>query len=132
VAARARQRNGVPAIEWVTGGVGLFVVLGTLSFIGYESCRSNADGPDLAVEIEASHAQPEGFSATVIVRNTSRRAAAEVLIEGVARAKDGSPQRSEVRLDYVAGFSQRRATLVFERSPAEGGVAVRIVGYTTP
>ena len=129
--ARSRKRSDVPAIEWITGGIALVIVLGTLGFIGYEAFRGGGNEPRLEVAIETSGRAPSGFSATVLVRNTTRRAAAEVLVEGVLRSGAGE-QRSEVRLDYVPGLSTRRATLVFERPPLDGGVAVRIVGYTTP
>jgi uncharacterized protein (TIGR02588 family) len=129
--ARARKRSDVPAIEWITGGIALVIVLGTLGFIGYEAFRGGVDEPRLEVAVETTGALPSGFSATVLVKNTTRRAAAEVLVEGMVRSGPGQ-QRSEVRLDYVPGLSTRRATLVFQRPPADGRVAVRIVGYTTP
>ena len=132
MAARGRKQDDVPAIEWVTGGIGLAIVLGTLTFIGYEALRGDAGRPALEAAVETSHTEPSRFFAVVVVRNTSRRAAAEVVVEGVARSKNGGEQRSEMRLDYVPGLSQRRVTLVFEGQPSEGGVAVRIVGYTTP
>lgn len=131
MAVRSRKKSGVPAIEWVTGLCGLTIVVGTLGFIGYEAFRNGPAEPHLEATVEATGRAGDGFSATVTVRNQSRQAAAEVLVEGVVRA-DGGDQRSEVRLDYVPGLSSRKATLVFPRPPAAGGVAVRIVGYTTP
>jgi uncharacterized protein (TIGR02588 family) len=132
MATRSRTRNGIPPIEWVTGGIGLVIVLGTLGFIGYEAVVGGPEAPHLSVAIETSGPAVSGFSATVVVRNESRQAAAEVLVEGVLRSRDGGEERSEVRLDYVPGLSSRRATLVFPAPPGEGGVSVRIVGYTTP
>jgi uncharacterized protein (TIGR02588 family) len=122
----------VAAIEWVTGGIGLFIVVSTLAFIGYEALRGDSGQPGLEVSVDTTHKEPSGFSVTVVVRNASRRAAAEVVVEGVLRPKNGHEQRSQVRLDYVPGLSERRATLVFGSPPSDGGVAVRILGYTTP
>jgi uncharacterized protein (TIGR02588 family) len=132
MATRSRTRNGIPTIEWVTGGVGLAIVLGTLGFIAYEAFVGGPEAPHLTVAVETSGAAASGFSATVVVRNESRQAAAEVLVEGVLRSREGGEKRSEVRLDYVPGLSSRRATLVFPAPPDEGGVSIRIVGYTTP
>lgn len=112
--------------------VGLAIVLGTLGFIGYEEFRPGPDEPRLEVLVETSQMTATGLVATVLVRNTSRQAAAEVLVEGVIRAPGGGEQRSEVRLDYVPGLSTRRVSLVFAASPGDSGVAVRILGYTTP
>jgi uncharacterized protein (TIGR02588 family) len=131
MAKRRSTNDGVPAIEWVTGLVGLTIVAGTLAFIGYEALQGGSEQPRLEARIETTGPLPAGFSVTVVVRNSSRRAAAEVLVEGVLRAR-GSEHRSEVRLDYVAGLSSRSATLIFPEAPASGGITVRILGYTTP
>jgi uncharacterized protein (TIGR02588 family) len=129
--AARKRKDGVPTIEWVTGVIGLAIVVSTLGFIGYEAFVDGPTDPQLEVTIETTGRAGAGFSATVMVRNQSRQAAADVLVEGVIRSRDGD-LRSEVRLDYVPGLSSRRATLVFPRAPGEDGVAVRIVGYTTP
>ena len=126
-----RGKNGVPTIEWVTGVIGLAIVVATLGFIGYEAVRGGPAEPDLEAAVETTGRTAAGFSATVTVRNRSRHAAAAVLVEGVIRSGDDEV-RSEVGLDYVPGLSSRRATLVFPRAPGEGGVTVRVVGYTTP
>jgi uncharacterized protein (TIGR02588 family) len=128
---RNRKKNGVPTIEWVTGVIGLAIVVGSLGFIGYEAFRDGPVDPQLEAVVERSGRSGAGFTCTVVVRNHSRQAAAEVLVEGVIRSRDGEV-RSEVRLDYVPGLSSRRATLVFPHPPGEDAVAVRIVGYTTP
>jgi uncharacterized protein (TIGR02588 family) len=132
MAARSRKKDGVPAIEWVTGVCGLAIVLGTIGFIAYEAFRGTPGEPRLEVAIETSRATASGFSVTVLVRNASRRAAADVVVEGILRSRDTGVQTSEVRLDYVPGLSTRRATLVFQAPAAENDVSVRIVGYTTP
>ena len=122
----------MPAIEWITGLAGLAIVLGTLGFIGYEALRGGPDAPALDVVVEHSSEEPNGFVVVVRVRNENRQAAAEVLLEGVVRLADGRERRSQARLDYVAGLSTRRATLLFPAAPAGGTVEVRILGYTTP
>jgi uncharacterized protein (TIGR02588 family) len=128
---RRRSNDGVPTIEWVTGLVGLTIVVGTLAFIGYEAFQGGSEQPRLEAAVETTGTLQSGFSVTVVVRNASRRAAADVLVEGVVRARDGE-HRSEVQLDYVAGLSSRRATLIFPTPSASDGITVRILGYTTP
>ena len=130
--AARKRKEGVPTIEWVTGVLGLAVVVGTLGFIGYEAFLDGPAEPHLEATVETTGRAGAGFSATVMVRNQSRQAAADVLVEGVIRSREGADLRSEVRLDYVPGLSSRKATLVFPRAPGEEGIAVRILGYTTP
>lgn len=132
MAKRKRQDDRIPPIEWITGLAGLVIVAGTLGFIGYEAFVDNSPAPSLEAAVESAAPDGSAYSATVVVRNRSRRAAAGVLVEGVLRTRDGSEARSEARLDYVPGLSSATATLLFPAAPASGGVAVRIVGYTTP
>ena len=133
MAARRRAKgDGIPAIEWVTGVVGLAIVLGTLGFIAYEAFSGGGEEAALEIRVEGTATGPAGFTAAVLVRNRSRKAAAEVLLEGVIRSRAGGETRARARLDYVPGLSTRRATLVFPAPPEAGAVDVRIVGYTTP
>ncbi len=132
MATRSRTHKRVPAIEWITGLAGLAIVLGTVGFIAYEAFRGGAEVPSLALTVERSKHGADGVVALVSVRNDSRQAAAEVLLEGVMRLRDGGEQRSQARFDYVPGHSTRRATLLFPAAREAGHLEVRILGYTTP
>jgi uncharacterized protein (TIGR02588 family) len=131
MARRSRTANGVPTIEWITGLVGLAIVLGTLGFIGYEAFQGEPGVPVLEATVERAERMPSGFSAYVVVRNHSRTAAAEVVVEGIVRT-GVEEHRGEVRLDYVPGLSTRKATLLFPSPPDRDPILVRIVGFTTP
>jgi uncharacterized protein (TIGR02588 family) len=131
MARRSRKAEGVPTIEWITGLVGLGIVVGTLGFIAYEAFQGGSGSPVLTVVVERTERTGAGFSAHVIVRNQSRTAAAEVVVDGVIRAA-GKEHRGQARLDYVAGLSTRKATLLFPAPPERGEIAVRVVGFTTP
>jgi uncharacterized protein (TIGR02588 family) len=121
------RRDDVPLLEWIAGGIGLFIVAGTLAFIGYELYLGQPDLPDLRIEVERAISRSDGHSVRVVVRNAGRRAAESVIVEGVA-----GEVRSEAQLDYVAGQSQETAILVFPGGADPASLTVRIVGYTTP
>ncbi len=132
MARRRTRRDRVPTIEWITGLAGLAIVVGTLGAIGWEAVRGGTGGPALHVTLETVSDGPAGYVAGIVVRNASRQAAADVLVEGRMHAADGGETRSEVRLDYVPGLSERRAVLTFPSPPRPPGVALRVLGYTTP
>lgn len=132
MARRRTRREGVPTVEWITGLAGLAIVVAILGAIGWEAMRGGAGGPALHVTLETVTEGPGGYVAGIVVRNASRQAAADVLVEGRIQGADGGGTRSEVRLDYVPGLSERRAVLTFPSAPQPPGVALRVLGYTTP
>jgi uncharacterized protein (TIGR02588 family) len=124
------KRDSVPPIEWVAGISSLILVLGTLAFLAFEALQSRAPLPDLRLAVESVSPTTVGHSVTVVVRNVSQQAAADVVIEG--RATGGEQARAEARLDYVAALSERRAVLVFPFPPDMDRLELRVLGYTTP
>ena len=132
MARRRTRRDGIPTVEWVTGLAGLAIVVATLGAIAWEALRAGSGAPALHVTLETVTEGPAGYVAGIVVRNASRQAAAGVVVEGRIQGADGGATRSEVRLDYVPGLSERRALLTFPSAPRPPGVALRVLGYTTP
>ncbi len=132
MARRRARRDQVPTVEWITGLIGLAIVVAILGAIGWEAIRGGTTQPALEITLEAVTEGPAGYIAGIVVRNASRQAAADVLVEGRMRAAGGGEARSEVRLDYVPGLSERRAVLTFPSRPQPPGLALRVLGYTTP
>ena|SRR5688572_15037307 len=127
-----RRADAVPLLEWMAGGLAFIVVAGTLAFIGFETFRSERDGPDLRTEIGAVTQANGGHSVAVIVRNAGRRAAATVIVEGISGEDDGRGTRAEAQVDYVPGLSQAEATLIFPFPPDRASLRVRVIGFTVP
>jgi uncharacterized protein (TIGR02588 family) len=71
------------------------------------------------------------FVVDVEVRNSSRQAAADVHLTGMAASKDGPAALPHARLDYVPGLSRRTASLIFELNPGRDA-DVRVVGFSVP
>ena len=121
----------MPMAERVASALGAVIVLGTIGFLTVETIRRGDQEPALTVSVAQVREAPEGFVVTVEVRNQSRGAAADVHLAGVGRGTDGGRLQPVARLDYVPGFSSRRASLVFAVHPGSAP-QVRVVGYRRP
>jgi uncharacterized protein (TIGR02588 family) len=85
----------------------------------------------LTVAIVQVQERAGSFVVDVEVRNQGRGAAADIQIAG-SPGPGGAPQfQAHARLDYVPGFSVRRASLIFDADPGRSPV-VRILGYAPP
>ena len=124
-------RRHIPAAEWIAGLIGSVIVLGTISFLAFEALREGNQEPALTISVLRVRESAGAFVADVEVRNASRGAASDVHLAGNGRDRDGRQIQAQARLDYVPGFSRRRASLVFEADPGSAP-AVRIIGYARP
>ena len=121
----------MPMAERVASALGAVIVLGTIGFLTVETIRRGDQEPALTVSVLQIRQGPEGFVVSVEVRNQSRGAAADVQVAGIEEARDTGRLQPVARLDYVPGFSSRRASLVFAVHPGSAP-QVRILGYTRP
>ena len=126
-----RLKRRIPLAEWAVGIISAIIVLGTVGYLAFEAFQPDADEPALTATVLEIRERNGSFVVEVEVRNASRGAAAEVHIAGVARAGDGRERQGQALVDFVPGFSTRRASLVFDVNPGTDA-DVRIVGYTRP
>jgi uncharacterized protein (TIGR02588 family) len=124
-----RGHRQIPAAEWLASLIGGAIVLGTIGFLLFETVQRSDQEPALTVAVVQVRETGGSFVVDVEVRNASRGAAADVQLGGADRA--GGQLRALARLDYVPGFSSRRASLVFDSDPGPAP-AVRVVGYARP
>ena len=121
----------MPAAEWIASLVGGAIVLATIGFLAFEAYQRDDREPALTVSVIQIHQASGAFVVDVEVRNGSRSAAADVHLAGHDRAADGQRIQAQARLDYVPGFSKRRASLVFQSDPGRSP-AIQIIGYAQP
>src|SRR5687768_16783908 len=126
-----RQQRHIPPLEWTAGLVSLFIVLGTIGYLVFEALQPRHDAPVLSVSILEMRESHGSFVVDVEIRNNSRAAAADVHVAGMTPSADGRALPAQARVDYVPGFSTRRASLVFGVDPG-ANVDVRVVGYARP
>jgi uncharacterized protein (TIGR02588 family) len=117
--------------EWLASLLGGAIVLGTIGFLAFEAFRQGNQEPSLTVSVLQVRQTAGSFIVDVEVRNLSSGAAADVHLAGGEEGADGRELQAHASLDFVPGFSSRRASLVFESNPGRAP-AVRIVGYGRP
>lgn len=128
--ARRGQRQ-IPAAERIASLLGGAIVLTTICFLGFEAVQRDDEAPALTVSVIQVREMTGSFVVDVEVRNGSRSAAADVHLAGHDRSADGRQIQAQASVDYVPGFSSRRASLVFQSHPGSNPV-IGIIGYSRP
>lgn len=129
----AASRDGDDEIsiwEWLTGAIGLALVVGAL-FVLLRDARGPARAPDLAVRVDSVTRASAGWVAHVTTRNAGTASAAEVSIEGEL-VTGADTARAEATMDLVPGGATRTGGLLFARDPRAGTLVVRARGYREP
>jgi uncharacterized protein (TIGR02588 family) len=121
----------MPAVERVATSLGAAIVLVTLGILGFEALQNGNEEPALTVTVIQVREANALFVVDVEVRNESRSAAADVHVAAPDRTPAGQQVQAVATLDYVPGFSSRRATLVLQSDPAEKPM-ISVIGYTRP
>ena len=116
-----------PPAEWIIGGLGLLIVLGTLAVLLSEVFAGRPSPPRLSVQPAALTPTAAGWLQQVEVRNDGDTTAAAVTIEGVS-----GDQTAQVTLDYVPAHARVSAGLQFPSDPRGAGVALHATGYQEP
>jgi len=128
MAARKKTPAPLPApalLEWTMGGLGLLLVLATLTVIVIEAFGATEPA---RLEARLVEVRPAGsvWLAEVEIRNRGGQTAAAVEVEG--RVSD---RTAHATLDYVPAHGQGTVTLAFPSDP-RGTVALSVPGWTRP
>jgi uncharacterized protein (TIGR02588 family) len=126
------SRPEVPWLEWVASGIGLLLVLGIFSVIGWQVFNGATTPPAITVEVENVAPVEGGYRVLFQARNSAGKAAAQVEIEGTVTAAGEAAEASRVVLDYIPGYSARRGGLFFTRDPRADALTVRATGFAEP
>lgn len=124
-----KHSNGRPALEWVVGVISAIVVLGILTFLGYEALFGEARPPDLLATIDRADDIEGGTLFGVTLSNRGDQAAAEITVE----ATGTNFPRKEIRFDYVPSHAVRRGAFMIEGSGVSAeDVRLHVHGYVEP
>lgn len=115
--------------EWVTGTVGLVLVIGALGVMLHDARRPDTP-PRLGTAVDSVQRVPAGFIAHVSVTNDGTEAAASVIVEGTIEGADPAT-RSEATVDHLPAGATRSIGLMFQQHPG-GALQVRVLGYAEP
>ena len=118
--------------EWVTGAVGLLLVLGTVGFIVYDALGSEPSVPDVTIEHIATERTAGGFVVRFRARNSGSATAAALSISGQLSDGTATVETSEIVLDYLPADAERLGGLIFRNDPAGYELRLEAKGYVDP
>lgn len=130
--ARALPGAATSRWEWVSGGLGLALVVGMVGFIGFNALTTDPFVPAVTVDHLGTVRTPGGHVVRFRARNSSAATAAALTISGALY--DGSTllESSEVTLDYLPARAERHGGLIFQNDPAVHDLRLEARGYVDP
>ena len=132
-AASAQHANTGSPWEWVTGAIGLCLIVATIGYLVYAALTTPDGPPQIQLATAALERTGVGYVVIVSATNDGPTTAAAVEIEGTLRRDDGSAvETSTAVIDYLPRLSKRTAGLFFSRPPAEYRMELRPLGYAAP
>ena len=128
----ARPGAATSKWEWVSAGLGLVLVLGTVGFIGFNALTTDPFVPTVTLDHLATEQTPGGHVVRFRVRNSGAATAAALTISG--ELYDGSTllETSEVTLDYLPPRAERQGGLIFQNDPFAHDLRLEARGYVDP
>jgi uncharacterized protein (TIGR02588 family) len=129
---RGGERERPPLAEWITGGLGLLLALGTVGTILYEGLFVAGAPPELEVAVERVQRIGNGWLVEFEATNRGGSTAAQVKVEGRLMRGQEEVEAAEAVLDYVPANSERKGGLFFDQDPGALALDLRAVGYSDP
>jgi uncharacterized protein (TIGR02588 family) len=120
-------------LEWAVFGVGLVLVLATLSYLVYDGATAADTPPDVEVRLGAARPGGAGFLVPVTVFNRGGQTAEGVSVEVVLEAPGlPEPERGEFTVAFLPRRGTREGWVSFRTDPRSGKLAARALGYEKP
>ena len=127
-----RKAPSTGMAEWVVAAVSAALVLGVIGFLAYDGLVSPQTPPDVTIVVDSIQQAGPGFLVIFRARNSGRKTAAGVIVEGELMFDNGRVETSETTLDYVPAGGEQRAGLYFARDPRSLKLRLRAEGYRSP
>jgi uncharacterized protein (TIGR02588 family) len=124
--------NATSKWEWISGGLGLLLVLTMLGYIGYNAMISEPSVPAVTIDYLSTEPTPGGFVVTFRARNSGPSTAASLLISGGLSNGTRIIETSEVTLDYLPPMGERRGGLIFHNDPGRYQLRLQPKSYVDP
>lgn len=120
-------------LEWVVFGLGLALVLATLSYLAYDAATIGDSPPSIEIRTGESVARPHNFIVPVTLINHGDQTAEGVMVEVVLESGGAEGERAEFTVAFLPRRSTREGWVAFQTDPrlAER-VKARVLGYEKP
>lgn len=129
---KSTRQKDVPIWEWMIAGLGLILVLASISLTLYRAFTEESTPPILAIRIDSISPTEGGFLVRFSVKNTGNQTAADLNIEGVLKNGEKIEETSTMALTYAPANSNRQGGLLFTKNPSELDLQIRAMGYSVP
>jgi uncharacterized protein (TIGR02588 family) len=118
--------------EWVSAGLGLLLVLGTVGYISYNAVTTEASPPVVTVEHTGTEPTSGGYVVKFRARNSGPSTASALAISGELIEGSTVVEKSEVVLDYLPSHGEQQGGLIFQTDPAGLELRLEAKGYLDP
>ena len=130
---QADSHRKTPLLEWIAGSLGLMLLIGMLSIIGYDALSGASRAPAVVVVKTGKVARAgDGFVVEFVATNLSGGTAAALAIEGQLIENDQVLETSSATIDYLPGHGSAEGGLFFQHAPEGGIIRARALGYQNP
>jgi uncharacterized protein (TIGR02588 family) len=124
-----QEPQAIPALEWIMGGIGFFIIACVLGFLLYTGINEDHPVPDVKLSVDSVQRIRNGYLVRVIATNEGGMTAAGVIVEGELRKGAEPVERSETVIEFLPSRSKKRAGLFFSRDPNQFELKLRPLGY---
>lgn len=130
--SRQKSQKSIPVWEWSVSAFGAALVIGSLAFMGYQALGVPDTPPSVFLQAGPAFRNGRDYLLPFTARNTGRRTAAQVIVEGRLSRGGEIVETARATIDYLPPRSERKAGLFFARNPADFRLELRALGYQEP
>lgn len=124
-----QESQAIPALEWIMGGIGFFIIAGVLGFLLYTGINEDHPLPDVKLSVDSVLRIRNGYLVRVTATNEGGMTAGGVIVEGELRQGAEAVERSEAVIAFLPSHSKKRSGLFFTRDPNQFELKLRPLGY---
>ncbi len=120
-------------VEWIVFGVGLALVVSTLSYLAYDAATISDAPPSIEVRVGEPEQRPHNFIVPVTLINHGDQTAEGVQIEVVLESNGEEKERGEFAVAFLPRRSTREGWVAFQTDPRSvERIKARVMGYEKP
>lgn len=128
---KKNEESGLP--EWITFGVGLLIVVGTLLLMTYLHFTSESGPPEIQVSALTNQVprRAAGYYLPVEVTNTGGETAEDVSVQLTLVPPEGSPESKTFAIRFLSPRETEKSTVIFQTDPTKGTIEYT-VSFSNP
>lgn len=124
--------RGTPFLELVVALLGVLLLAGIVSFMIYKAVWGSQSPPDIVVTIESIQPVSNGYLVNIKTVNNGGMTAQGLTIEAELMSNNESVETSEITIEYLPSYSERKGGIFFTNNPGDFELKVGPKGYEQP